>query len=207
MSEFDFGAEYAAFGDDLKGTSYEGEYDMVVQKAVAGTTQKGKQQFTLTLGFTGGPYKSKGKTIIDRLIWSPESDVAARIFSSSLKTLGASHEWIMANRPTPEQIAARITGAVVSVRLKPDEFNGQATTRVSYVKSVNVKSGDNAESVATSSKAASGPAKAVSLDEATAEPAAAAPAAESEPDVDKTTGEVKEPATAGAGAAAENPWA
>jgi hypothetical protein len=27
MSEFDFGAEYAAFGDDLKGVAYEGEYD------------------------------------------------------------------------------------------------------------------------------------------------------------------------------------
>jgi hypothetical protein len=32
MSEFDFGAEYAAFGDDLKGVAYEGEYDMLVRR-------------------------------------------------------------------------------------------------------------------------------------------------------------------------------
>jgi hypothetical protein len=205
MSEFDFGAEYAAFGDDLKGVSFEGEYDMVVQKAVAGTTQKGKQQFTLTLGFTSGPYKAKNKTVIDRLIWSPESDVAARIFSSSLKILGASHEWIMSARPSPAQIAERITGTVVSVRLRPDEFNGQPTTRVSYLSSVSVKDGGNA--------GAAKAAKAVSLEDESAPdtvvtPTAAAPA-DDESSVDKATGEVKEPATAGAGASSgtENPWA
>jgi hypothetical protein len=201
MSEsFDFAAEYAAFGDELKGVSYEGEYDMVVQKAVAGATQKGKQQFTLTLGFTSGPYKAKNKTVIDRLIWSPESDVAARIFAANLRVLGAPMEWIMTARPTPDQIAERITGAVFSARLRPDEFNGQPTTRVSYQKSINVKSGNNAPAATPGASAA----KAVTLDDDTTgtavTPTAAAPATSG------TAEEAKEPVSAGTGAA-DNPWA
>lgn len=202
-NEFDFGAEYEAFGDDLKGVTFDGEYDMVVQKAVAGTSPKGKQMFTVTLAFTAGPNKVKSRTVSDRLYWSPESDTAARIFSASLKTMGASHEWILSARPTPAQIAERMTGTIVSVRLKPDEFNGQATTRVSYLKTVSAKSGDNA-AAASAPAAKAEKAKAVKLDDD--EPATpAAPAAEEE-NVDKATGEVKEPVTAGAGAS-ENPWA
>lgn len=203
-SAFDFAAEYAAFGDDLKGVAYEGDYDMVVFKATPGTTKGGKQMFTLTLRFTSGPYKTKNKEIIDRLIWSPESDTAAKIFSANLKCLGASHEWIMQNRPTPEQIAERITGAVFSARLRPDEFNNQPVTRVNYLKPINVKSGDNASAATAKAEKP----KAVTLDDVDADDAAAAAAGDpDEADVDMATGEVKEPATAGTGAAKSNPWA
>ena len=79
--DFDFGAEFAAFGDDLKGASYEGEYEMKVKKATAGKTQKGKMKIALTLVFTSGPYAAKGKEVNDNLYWSPENDTAARIFA------------------------------------------------------------------------------------------------------------------------------
>lgn len=200
MSDFDFASEYEAFGDELKGVAYEGDYDMVVQKAVPGTTKGGKQQFLLTLGFANGPYKTKNKTIIDRLIWSPESDVAAKIFSGNLKCLGATHEWIMANRPTPAQIADRITGAVFAARLRPDEWNNQAITRVNYLNPIKVKSGDNAG--AATATATGAKAKAVSLDDAVADAPATEP---DETGVDTATGEVKEPVNAGAGAS-DNPW-
>jgi hypothetical protein len=198
MSEFDFGAEYAAFGDDLKGTSYEGTYEMVVQKAVPGQTQKGKAQFTLTLAWTSGPLAAKGKTIVDRLIWSPESDVAARIFSQNLRTLGASQDWIMQTRPSPAQIAEQITGAVFEAVLKPDEFNGQPTTRVNYRKSVKVKGSTGGTKSATASAA-------VSLDDDDAPAAVATPTAQAPAD---TPAEAV-PAGAGVGtgdADASNPW-
>jgi hypothetical protein len=198
MSEFDFGAEYAAFGDDLKGVSFDGEYDMLVKKVTPGTSPKGKQMFTVTLAFTSGPNKAKDRTVSDRLYWSPESETAARIFAANLKVMGASQEWVMANRPSPQEIADRMTGTIVSVRLKPDEFNGQATTRVNYLKTVSAKSGDNA---AAASTAKAEKVKAVTLDDP--DESTAAP---SEEGVDTATGEVKEPATAGAGAS-ENPWA
>lgn len=191
MSEFDFASEYAAFGDDLKGVSFEGEYDMVVQKVVAGTSPKGKQMFTVTLAFTSGPHKAKNRTVQDRLYWSPESDTAARIFAANLKIMGASQEWVMSTRPTPDQIAERMTGSIVQVRLKPDEFNGQATTRVSYLKTV--KASDGGTPAAASATASQPKAAAVKLDDEDEAPAT--PAAEAQ-----------EPATVGAGSS-ENPWA
>lgn len=176
MSEFDFAAEYAAFGEELKGVAYSGDYTMKVQKVVAGTSPKGKQMFTVTLAFTDGPLAAKGKTINDKLYWSPESDTAARIFSQNLKIMGASQDWIMANRPTPAQIAEQMTGSVIDVKLKADEFNGQPQTRVNYNKTVSAKSASGASAPSAAAAAA------VSLDDEDAAPAApaAAPAATDE---------------------------
>jgi hypothetical protein len=192
MSEFDFGAEYAAFGDDLKGVSYEGEFDMLVKAMKGGTSNKGKQMFTIELAFTSGPLKAKGKTVTDKIYWSPENDVAARIFAQSLRVLGAPQEWIMADRPTPEQISERCVGNVVAVRLSKGEFNGQPQTRVNYQKTVSTSGGPSVS--ASTAKAG-----AVSLDEDEEDAGAAAAVAAAEPE------DAKEPATAGASAGGD-PW-
>ena len=182
MSTFDFASEFESFGDDLKGTAYEGDFVMVVRKAEPGTTAKGKQKFQLTLEFVGGPHH--GKTVPQQLVWSPENDTAAKIFASSLRVLGAPQEWIMANRPSPEQIAQQITGTKFNARCKAGEFNGQPQTNVSFRSTVSVES-----PVAGTAKSEAASA-AVSLDD---EPAAApAPSA----------AEVK-----AATADPDNPWA
>jgi len=167
MSTFDFASEFESFGDDLKGTAYEGDFVMVVRKAEPGTTAKGKQKFQLTLEFVGGP--NHGKTVPQQLVWSPENDTAAKIFASSLRVLGAPQEWIMATKPTPEQIAQQITGTKFEARCKAGEFNGQPQTNVSFRKTLSV---DTPVAGAAKSEAASA---AVSLDD---EPAAAPSAAE-----------------------------
>jgi hypothetical protein len=187
MSEFDFGAEFASFGDDLKGVAYEGDFEMLVKSMKAGTSPKGKAMFTVELAFTSGPLKAKGKTVTDKLYWSPENDIAARIFAQNLRVLGAPQEWIMSDRPSPQEIADRCVGNVVAVKLKKDEFNGQPQTRVNYQKTVSQSGGPKVT-------ASSAQAQAVSLeDEDAATPAAAA---------------TKEPATVGAGASGtgEDPW-
>lgn len=194
MSEFDFGAEYAAFGDDLKGVAYEGDFEMLVKAMKPGTSPKGKAMFTVTLAFQGGPLGAKGKSIDDRLYWSPESDIAARIFSQNLRVLGASQEWIMADRPSPAQIADRCVGNVVAVRLSKGEFNGQPQTRVNYQKTVKVSGGP---SMSTSAAQAA----AVSLDEEDAAVAAAG-----DPDAAAAEEAAKEPVTAGAGNGGSDPW-
>lgn len=195
MSEmdFDFGAEYAAFGDDLKGTAYDGDYTLRVSKVKVGKTQKGKMQFQLTLAFVGGPLGAKGKTVDDRLIWSPESDVAARIFSQTLRTLGAPQEWIMTARPTPQQIADQITGAVVECKLSPDEWNNQPRTKISYRRAVST----NAIPGGASPTATPSAATAATLDDD----------GDDDPAVDTVTGEVKQPAVAVSAASAADPWA
>lgn len=196
--EFDFGAEYAAFGDDLKGVAYEGEYEMLIKGCKAGTSAKGKQMFTITLAFQGGPLGAKGKTVDDRLYWSPENETAAKIFSNALRVCGASQEWIMSERPKPQQIADRITGNVVAVRLKQEEFNGQPQTRVTYQKLV--KANGPAGPVGKAAQA-----QAVSLDDVETD------AAVHGTEADATAAEAKEPATVGAGASGDStgadPWA
>lgn len=187
MSEFDFGAEYANFGDDLKGVAYEGDYEMLVLKMKPGTSPKGKAMFTIELAFTSGPLKTKGKTVTDKLYWSPENDTAARIFAQSLRVLGASQEWILADRPSPQDIADRCVGNIVAVKLKKDEFNGQPQTRVNYQKTVTTSGGPT--STGAKAKAA-----AVKLDD---------------PDEDTPADEdtAKEPATVGASSTGgEDPW-
>lgn len=181
MSSFDFGAEYASFGDDLKVTAYEGEFTMIVKKVTPGTSPKGKQMFTVTLAFQDGVHAAKGRTVTDRLYWSPESETAARIFAENLAKMGATQSWIMKDRPTPEQIAEQMTGAVIECKLTAGEFNGQPQTRVSYRKTVSAKAAGGKSATA---------AAAVTLDDEPAdEPAAAL-------------------ATAGTTAGGtENPWA
>jgi hypothetical protein len=186
-NDFDFGAEFASFGDDLKGVAYEGEHQMVVKKAVAGTSGKGKRMFTITLGFTSGPYAAKNKEVVDKLYWSPENETAARIFAQNLKVLGASQEWVMQTRPTPAQIAEQITGSVVDVRLKPDEFNGQPQTRVNYLKTVSSKAATGGAAAPSAAAAA-----AVSLDDPAPTAVAQQPVAAA--------------AAAGGAASSDNPW-
>jgi hypothetical protein len=196
MSEFDFGAEYASFGDDLKGVAYEGDFEMLVTKMKHGTSPKGKAMFTVTLAFTSGPLKAKNKTIDDRLYWSPENDTAARIFAQNLRVLGAPQEWIMSDRPTPEQIAERCVGNVVAVKLKKDEFNGQPQTRVNYQKTVKASGGPSVS-------ASSAQAQAATLDDDDEDAAAATS--------ESAVQEPKEPASVGAGATGgstggSDPW-
>jgi hypothetical protein len=192
MSEFDFGAEYANFGDDLKGVAYEGDYEMLITDMKPGTSPKGKAMFTVTLAFTSGPLKAKGKTVVDKKYWSPESDVAARIFAQDLRVMGAPQEWIMADRPTPQEICDRCIGNVIEVKLTKGEFNGQPQTRVAYRKTVKVKGGPSVS-------ASSAQAQAVSLDDEDEDAATEAAVA--------TADEAKEPVTAGAGAkGGSDPW-
>lgn len=190
MSEFDFGTEFAAFGDDLKGVSYEGEFDMLVKAMKPGTSPKGKAMFTVTLAFTSGPYAAKNKTLDDRMYWSPENDTAARIFAQSLRVLGAPQEWIMSDRPSPQEIADRCVGNVVTVQLKKAEFNGQPRTDVNYRKTVSASGGPKVSASAAK-------AQAVSLDDE--EDAAVAAAGDPEEPA-------KQPATAGASTGGGDPW-
>jgi hypothetical protein len=205
MSEmdFDFGAEYAAFGDDLKGTSYDGDYTMRVSKVKPSRTQKGKMQFQLTLAFVGGPLGAKGKTVDDRMVWSPESEVAAKIFAQTLNTLGAPQDWIMSAKPTPQQIADQITGTVVECKLSPDEWNNQPRTKVSYRKRVSGNAIPGGTPGGTSQTAGKSAAAAVSLDEEVP----STPAKAEEPAKEPVTVGASTPAAASSEAPDDNPWA
>lgn len=137
---FSLADEMAAFGDELMGKAYpEGEYDMLVKKATAAKTGGGKHCIKVVMEFTGGKYK--GKTVPDQLNWSPESDIAARIFATAVAKMGATQEWIKANKPSMAATAAKIQGSKVHVKLTQDDWNGSPRNRVAYLATIALGNG------------------------------------------------------------------
>jgi hypothetical protein len=142
MATFSYATEFAAFGDSLTGKVYpNGEYEMRVKTAKAGQTKGGKECFRITLAFTSGP--NKGKEIFEQMTWSPENETAVKIFVQGLTNLGISPSWVKETKPTPEQIAARIEGAVVLVKLSEDEYQGEKRNRVKFSKFISRPAGSN----------------------------------------------------------------
>jgi hypothetical protein len=140
---FSLAGEMAAFGDELLGKAYPaGEYDMIVKKATAGKSQGGKPQVKVVLVFDGGPYS--GKTVPDQLTWSAESDVAARIFAQAMEKLGATQKWIQTTKPKMVQVAQRIQGAKVRVKLTEDDWNGTPRNKVAYMSTISLGGGGGA---------------------------------------------------------------
>ena len=128
---FSLADEMEAFGDELMGKAYPaGEYDMEVTKSTAAKTQGGKPCIKVVLTILGGPLK--GKTVPDQLNWSPESDIAARIFAQTMAKLGATQQWIKTNRPTMSALAQKIQGAKFHGMLTVDEWNGSPRNKVQY---------------------------------------------------------------------------
>jgi hypothetical protein len=139
---FSLKEEMAAFGDELLGKAYPtGEYDMVVAKSAAAKTGGGKHCIKVVLKFVGGKYKDK--TVPDQLNWSPESDIAARIFAQGIAKMGATQEWIKANSPSMAQVAAKLQGAKVHVKLTEDDWNGMPRNRVAYMSTISLGAGGN----------------------------------------------------------------
>jgi hypothetical protein len=148
---FSLAQEMAAFGDDLLGKAYPAaEYDMDVVKAVASKTAGGKHAIKLTLKFIGG--KFVGKTVFEQLNWSPESDIAAKIFAQALAKMGATQEWIKSTKPSMAQVAAKIEGAKVRVKLTEDSFNGIPRNKVSFMSTIALGGGGSANGGVTVSK-------------------------------------------------------
>lgn len=154
MSGFNFADAYQQNSDALAGDVLpEGEYTIVVKSAKAVETTSGKAAIRMQLEVAEGPYA--GRTLPDQLTWSPESDVAMRIFSQSLAVLGASNEWIVTTQADGDMIAARVTGAKATVGVKISEWNGQDRNNVNYKKRLgNVKAEEAPVSLAGPAAAA-----------------------------------------------------
>lgn len=132
---FDLAADYEAYGDTLVPKILSnGKYNVEVKRAVPGQTNAGKPKIVVTLEVTDGP--DAGQQVTEQLTWSPESEVAARIFSGALATMGATPDWIKTTRPSFPEIAERLIGARVEITAKEDEWNGQPRNRVNFVKSL-----------------------------------------------------------------------
>lgn len=131
---YDLAADYDALGDELVGRIPVGDHNATVVAARSRTSASGKGQIGLTLEIDEGP--EAGTKVDDLLTWSPESEVARRIMSSALAMMGATSDWIKENRANMADVAERVTGARVAIRVKEGEFNGMPQARVSYIRSL-----------------------------------------------------------------------
>ena len=137
MNDYNLAADYAALGDDLMpGILPDGNYVGVVKRAVPGQTQNGKGKIVVTLEVIEGP--QAGREATEQLTWSPESEVARRIFSTALAIMGAPPEWVLEAQASFTDVAERITGAVVEFNAKEDEWNGQPRNRINFRKAVSI---------------------------------------------------------------------
>lgn len=133
MSGFDFASAYQQNAEAIQGDVLpEGEYDVEVKSAKSITTTGGKPAIRLQLAVIGGP--NAGRTLPDQLTWSPESEVAMRIFRQSLEMLGATKDWVVQTGATGDQIAEKVVGARATIFAKVGEFNGQPRNNVNYKK-------------------------------------------------------------------------
>jgi len=145
---FNLADDYDALGEELLPKVIDpGTYTVEITKATAAQTGTGKQAIKLVLKVIEGP--EVGTTIPDQMTWSPESPVAARIFSQSLAICGAEPGWIKNSRPSMEEIAARMVGSVVSIRTTIRQFNGQDQANVNYSRTISTMAQAPAEAPPT----------------------------------------------------------
>ncbi|MGV1079710.1 MAG: DUF669 domain-containing protein [Candidatus Nanopelagicales bacterium] len=133
MTDYDLAADYASLGEELAPPLLpNGPYNAVVKRAVPGTTAAGKGRIVVTCEILDGPYA--GREIVQQLTWSPESEVARRIFRQALAVLGASHEWVLQTSANMATVAERITGAHAQIQVSEKSFNGEPRNEVNFRK-------------------------------------------------------------------------
>lgn len=137
---FSLADDYEALGEELSPELLEDStYTVQVVRSEAATTSAGKPCIRLGLKVLEGP--RAGYIQNDQLTWSPESPVAARIFSQSLGILGAPAKWVKEARPSMEEIAARIMDSVVVIATKIKPVNGEDRVNVNYRRAVSTAAG------------------------------------------------------------------
>lgn len=90
------------------------------EKTLAKTS--GNEMINMTMEVTEDP--GKGKWIWDRVNFAVNSKKSMAITINQLGLLGISRNWLAANSPTVEQIAAKLVGREVVVKIGHREYEG-----------------------------------------------------------------------------------
>lgn len=109
-------------GDVMK----EQEVIAVIQDAVYGKS-KGKQtdQWTFEALMLSGDWE--GETVDGVIYWSTK---AAQMATASLAALGATTEWVLENKPDPDEIADKLRGAKFVGNVVINEYRGRKSNRI-----------------------------------------------------------------------------
>lgn len=99
----------------------EGEYAMVVEKAEAVKTQKGKDMIKVVFRVEVGPHA--GKTVFNNFVVSPENNKAIAFFLRHMGALGISLDYFKTN-PKMTQVAHDLLGKRATVKLSIRTWEG-----------------------------------------------------------------------------------
>ena len=100
-----------------------GTYPVRVIKAEKGLSKNGNEKIEMTFEVTEDP--GKGKWIWDRVNFAVNSKKSMAITINQLGTLGVSRNWLAANSPSVEQIAAKLVGREISVKIGHRTYEGE----------------------------------------------------------------------------------
>lgn len=106
----------------------DGDYDLKVVEAPAGTTSTGKTMFKLKAQITSGPYANR--FIWDNITISPENKNALGIFFSKMAALGIPREFFLNNNPSNAQIEATLQGRVFRAQIGSEVYQGAKKNKI-----------------------------------------------------------------------------
>lgn len=114
----------------------DGDYDLQVVEAPAGTTSTGKTMFKLKAKVVTGPYANR--FIWDNITISPENKNALGIFFSKMAALGIPREFFTNNNPSNAQIEAALAGKSFRAQISSEVYQGAKKNKIGryYVGSV-----------------------------------------------------------------------
>ena len=98
-----------------------GEYDVVCDRAEAGTTSTGKEKIKCVFHVEGGPYH--GKSIYRDLIISPDNPKALLMVIRQLMNMGLSKDWI-ASTGSVDEVAEKLAGRRCQIKVAPGKWTG-----------------------------------------------------------------------------------
>jgi hypothetical protein len=106
----------------------DGDYDLKVVEAPAGTTSTGKTMFKLKAQITSGPYANR--FIWDNITISPENKNALGIFFAKMAALGIPREFFLNNNPSNAQIEATLQGRVFRAQIGSEIYQGAKKNKI-----------------------------------------------------------------------------
>jgi hypothetical protein len=114
--------------DDATKPAPDGEYDLEVVKAEAGTAAtSGNPKINAQLRVDGGP--SHGKTMFHTFNLTPDSAIALSFFFAAMEAFGLDGNFFD-QEPSMEQIAAALVGRKVHAKIGHREWNGQTRNNI-----------------------------------------------------------------------------
>jgi len=133
----------------------EGNHTFRVKTAEATRSSTDKLMFKLVCELVSGP--DAGKTAYNNIVMTEDNPKAMFFFFKNLEALGCPKSWLRTEpRPNPDQVAARMVGAVFTADITHRDWNGSKSENFNNLKAAQGSAGGGAP--LTSQPAASAPA-------------------------------------------------